>query len=210
LHTVTNLSISKRDFLETVSEGKIPPLFTEIPYAEPALVYPNFSGPESFILESVKGPYKTARYSFIGFDPYKVFKVKDGNAEITSKQTTFSPREHPLRTLRRFFGEYRQKSINDLPPFQGGAVGLFSYDFVHYIERLPSTTSDDLKVPDLHIFMVDRLLAFDHLKKKAWAMVCPGARSIKKRKSYSDWSELFDEAEMELAGVIERVKPSKN
>jgi anthranilate/para-aminobenzoate synthase component I len=53
---------------------------------------------------------------------------------------------------------------------------MLSYDFVHYLEKLPVNAADDLQVPDLHFFMIDRLIAFDHKTKKSWIIVCPGAR----------------------------------
>jgi aminodeoxychorismate synthase component I len=207
VHTVSTLSISKRNFIEAASNGKVPPVYTEIPYAEPASLYSRFSGPMSFILESVKGPYKTARYSFIGFEPYAVFRVKNGCSEIFTKQGSASYMEHPLKILKRLLDHYGQKPDDKLPPFQGGAVGLFSYDFVRCLEKLPATTKDDLKIPDAHILMVDRLLAFDRLEKKAWVIVCPGARHMREHYTRADWSECFDEAEMEMARITEGMNP---
>ena len=72
----------------------------------------------------------------------------------------------PLVRLKSLITAYKQKPIKSLPPFQGGAVGLLSYDFVQYLEKLPQTTKDDLKIPDAHFFMVDKLIAFDHTKRK--------------------------------------------
>ncbi|HYA12064.1 MAG TPA: hypothetical protein VEF37_03685, partial [Thermodesulfovibrionales bacterium] len=73
---------SKRDFLELVKNGKPPPIYEEIPYSHPQLIYESLASPNSFLLESIKGPMKIARYSFIGFDPYLIFKVKNGLIEI--------------------------------------------------------------------------------------------------------------------------------
>ncbi len=72
---------SKKNFLELVKNGKLPPLHKEIPYLHPHLIYESLASPNSFLLESMKGPMKIARYSFIGFDPYAVFKVKNGLIE---------------------------------------------------------------------------------------------------------------------------------
>ncbi|GAB4418177.1 MAG: aminodeoxychorismate synthase component I [Thermodesulfovibrionales bacterium] len=65
-----------------------------------------------------------------------------------------------------------------------------SYDFAHYLERLPKTTFDDLHIPDAHFFLIDRLIAFDHRDKKAWAVVSPGLRN-----PGGDLSLIYDEAE---------------
>src|SRR4030065_2671372 len=80
---------SKRNFLELVKNGKLPPLHKEIPYFHPHLIYESLASPNSFLLESMKGPMKIARYSFIGFDPYAIFKVKNGFLEI--KTPLYSP-----------------------------------------------------------------------------------------------------------------------
>ncbi len=163
----------------------------EIPYVSPHLLYPRFSGSESFLLESVKGPENIACYSFIGFNPYTIFRLKDGVVETQSAHEGTSPNDKPLRKLEHLLDDYSQLPSADLPPFQGGAVGLLSYDFVRYLERIPDSTVDDLCIPDAHFLMVDRLISFDHKKNKAWAVVCPGARHGK----CGDYSRIYDEAE---------------
>ncbi len=84
--------------------------------------------------------------------------------------------KRPLGRVRELLLSYPQKKNPHLPPFQGGAIGLLSYDFVHYLEGLPKTAADELQIPDAHFFLVDRLFAFDHTERKAYAIVCPGAR----------------------------------
>jgi anthranilate/para-aminobenzoate synthase component I len=152
------------------------PVFREIPFRNPVEIYEKLRSVNSFLFESVKGSEHIARYSFIGIEPYLTVKVKDGLIEIDcSGRKTLSGR-NPLQRLRELVNAYKQEPVKELPPFQGGAAGMLSYDFVHYFERLPSAAIDDLQVPDAHFFMIDRLVAFDHLEKKAWIIVCPGAR----------------------------------
>lgn len=214
LSTSSRLSISKRDFLDTVKQDHVPPVYIEIPYASASALYPGFSGPGSFLFESVKGPHKIARYSFIGFAPYMAFKIKNSLLEIESRDKSKHPgpvdpisSRNPLKILAGILGLYRQKPDPCLPPFQGGAAGLLSYDFVHYLEELPATTTDDLKIPDAHFFMIDRLLAFDHLQKKTWIIFCPGARELLPESAdLPDWPEKFDEAEYELAQMQKAVR----
>jgi len=188
---------AKKDFLKSAKGGEITPVYSEIPYQSPHLVYESFISPNSFVFESVKGPEKIARYSVIGFDPYRIFKVKDGSIEITYKGRKAVSTGNPLARLKSLATVYKQKPIDLLPPFQGGAAGLLSYDFVQYLEKLPKTTKDDLKIPDAHFFMIDKLIAFDHVDKKAWIIVCPAARDTEL--SYGDidmdWDEKYEEAE---------------
>ena len=198
---------SKKNFLKLIKSGKIAPVYREITYAEPHLVYESLISPNSFLLESVKGPENIARYSFIGFDPYLTFKVKDGAVEITAKGKKAVSSVPPLARLKSLVDAYRQTPLKALPPFQGGAVGLLSYDFVRYLEKLPKTTKDDLKIPDAHFFMIDKLIAFDHPAKKAWIVVCPGARDTEL--GYGDvdvdWAEKYDEAEQEIEKISAEV-----
>jgi anthranilate/para-aminobenzoate synthase component I len=199
---------SKRDFLELVKNGKPPPLHEEIAYSPPHLIYESLASPNSFLLESMKGPMKIARYSFIGFDPYAIFKVKDGLIEIESSKEKVAVSGKPLYVLKELVASYRQIPSEHLPPFQGGAVGFLSYDFVQYIEKLPSFATDDLNLPDAHFLMIDKLVAFDHHDKKCWIIVCPGARNAGKENL--DWSEKYEESEYEINKILKKVSSYKS
>ena len=194
---------SKKNFLKFVKYGEIPPAYKEIPYSPPHLVYESLMSPSSFLLESVKGPENIARYSFIGFDPYLTFKIKDGVVEITAKGKKAVSNVPPLARLKSLVDAYRQTPLKSLPPFQGGAVGLLSYDFVRYLEKLPKAARDDLQIPDAHFLMIDKLISFDHLDKKAWIVVCPGARDTEF--GYGDldvdWAGKYDEAEETIKDI---------
>ncbi|MCK5286811.1 MAG: anthranilate synthase component I family protein, partial [Thermodesulfovibrionia bacterium] len=99
----------------------------------------------------------------------------------------------------------------DIPPFQGGAAGLLTYDFLHCLERVPTTTTDDLKIPDIHMFLFDRLISFDHKEHRAWAVVCPGARDkgIDKKTAYSDALEMLQSISARAkTGSIASEKPA--
>ena len=160
----------------TFNTESLPPIFRELPFQDPFEVYKRLRSCNSFLLESVKGHENIARYSFIGIEPYLIVKVKDGAVEIDCQGRKTLSSRNPLQRLRELVNAYQQETVEGLPPFQGGAAGVLSYDFVHYLEKLPKTATDDLNVPDAHFFMIDRLIAFDHAAKKSWIIVCPGAR----------------------------------
>jgi anthranilate/para-aminobenzoate synthase component I len=199
---------SKKDFLELVKNGRIPPLSEEIPYLPPSLIYEYIASPNSFLLESMKRPMKIARYSFIGFDPYAIFKVKNGFIEVESSDKKTAISGKPLNILKELVSSYKQVPSEHLPPFQGGAVGVLSYDFVRYLEKLPSVAVDDLNLPDAHFLMVDKLIAFDHQEQKCWVIVCPGARD--RGKELLDWSEKYEEAEYEINKTMASVNSHKS
>lgn len=158
------------------------------------------------LLESIKGPSKIARYSFIGFKPYSALKAKDGTVEINKGGLRTISSRRPLEKLRELVTAYGQMPAEGLPPFQGGAMGLFSYDFVHYFEKLPKKANDDLDIPDAHFLMLDKLIAFDHLLGKAWAIVCPGADETGlgyPPASKAEWSKKFDDSLRGLEKICE-------
>ncbi|MBI5213496.1 MAG: anthranilate synthase component I family protein [Nitrospirae bacterium] len=213
-------NLNKKDFLDIVGSGGIPPLYVEIPYAEPFAVYESLGcGANSILLESVKGPYRIARYSFIAFDPYLVFTVKNGEVKIEAKgkgqraKVNAVSFRNPLDRLKELVTAYPQKPVQELPPFQGGAIGLLSYDFVRYIENIPRKAVDDLNIPDAHFLLVDRVIAFDHQQQKAWAIISPGARHMElgyRDISDIDWDSAYDEAEARLKAIGNRLKERQN
>lgn len=148
----------------------------------------------SFLLESASGQVKTGRYSFIGTDPYLIFKSKGKEIEIIRDRKKTITHGSPLKILREIVGQYEIDRIDGLPPFIGGAIGILNYDFVHHLERLPRTTIDDLKLPDAHFIFVDTVLAFDHYTNRAWIITNPVIRN-----------EDYDEAILRIGEMAERL-----
>ena len=120
------------------------------------------------MLESAEGPRKLSQYSFIGFSPTRVVKVKN------QKYTEFSPdsnsssvdTDEPFARLRAILSENRTTYRGFR--FVGGLVGYFSYDAVRYLESLPSHATDDLNFPDLEFGVYDDGIVFDHLTGQAY------------------------------------------
>ncbi len=199
------LTLSKKEFVEKCDKGKIPPVASNIAFCRPATVYEKLFQNNSILLESAKGPERIARYSFIALEPYIEFKVKGGRVEVIADGHKSISAGKPLHRFREILGSYPHIHDPRLPPFQGGAIGLISYDFVHYFEKLPKTTKDDLQIPDAHFLIVDKVIAFDHKEGRAWVVVAPGARDT--RLGYNelghDHSLLYDRAETDLVRIKE-------
>jgi anthranilate/para-aminobenzoate synthase component I len=194
------INLSKKDFLDEVQKGRIPPLFKEVPYSDPFHFYRSFTDRgNSIFLDSAKVTSRIARYSFIAADPYLTFRLKDGEVEIgdiANGLKTLSFR-NPLERLNELLAVYPQNPDPGLPPFQGGAVGLFSYDFARHIERLPDHALDDLRIPEAHFLFADMVYAFDHVLKKAWVICAPGAGLTGlgyKDITDIDWAVAYEEA----------------
>lgn len=135
----------------------------------PIRVFQQFSRDKrAFLLESVEGGVKWARYSFIGTDPFLVMRVKRGVATIEQggrTQTLSSP--DPIQLIREKLRSYRSPQLPELPPFTGGAIGFFGYDLLQYYEkRLPQHGKDDLAMDDMHFMFCDKVVVFDHFKQQ--------------------------------------------
>jgi anthranilate synthase component 1 len=120
----------------------------------------------AFLLESVEGGVKWARYSFIGTDPFLIVSAKNGVtvAEAGGERKTF--REPPLSVLKSYLRAYRSPALPDLPRFTGGAVGFFGYDLLRYYEKLPAHRNDDLQMDDIRFMFCDQVIVFDHFKQR--------------------------------------------
>lgn len=123
----------------------------------------------AYILESIEGPKKLARFSFIGFDPDVVIRVKNGETEI--QNTRFGERTRtkvsdPLLVIKEIVGA----SQNTSQEFRliGGAVGYLSYDAIRYWEKLPEAASDDSAFPELEMGIFDDGIVFDHEKNQTF------------------------------------------
>lgn len=201
----------KKDFTEGARSGSLSPVYAELPFVPPQQLYQNLEGPYTALLESIKGPEKIARYSFIGVRPCLVFKVKKGEVEEVSKGKRLLSSAHPLRRLRTVMYRYKITAPECLPPFVGGAVGMLGYDFVHYLERLPCTAVDDIHIPDAHFMIFDTTIAFDHARRKTWIISCPGAEeAVNETTLHIDqWGTYYDRACEKIHGLYETVARTK-
>ncbi|MBA4397568.1 MAG: anthranilate synthase component I, partial [Syntrophus sp. (in: bacteria)] len=100
-----------------------------------------------FLLESVEGGEKWARYSFVGADPRLIFEVSGDEVLIRAGGNVQRLRHEgrPLMFLQNLLSRYRPVPVAGLPRFYGGAVGFLGYDMVRYFERLPTERADELK-----------------------------------------------------------------
>ncbi|MBI4698684.1 MAG: anthranilate synthase component I family protein [Nitrospirae bacterium] len=173
LDLMLNVLPTKKIFIEEAQRGRVHPVYAELPFIPPQQVYESIRGPYSFLLESIKGPEKIARYSFAGAEPFMTYSVKNGSIAIQAKEKNIITSLSPLKKLKELIASYNIEPAKGLPPFLGGAVGLISYDFVHYLERLLRNAIDDLQIPDAHFLLVDNFAAFDHKDKKTFLVSCP-------------------------------------
>jgi len=122
----------------------------------------------SFFLDSGMDPGKLGRYSFIGSSPFLVLTSRGSEITLTRGAEKSNLGGNPFDVLNNFLGVYHLDSSSPQVPFLGGAVGYFSYDLCHFIERLPGTAVDDLQLPECYFSFYDLVVAFDNLQGRAY------------------------------------------
>jgi para-aminobenzoate synthetase component 1 len=126
--------------------------------------------PFCFFLDGSMDPQNFGRYSFMGGSPFLRFRSRGDSISIVSDNSSLEVKGNPFDVLGRYLDMYRLDN-HDMPfPFGGGAVGYFSYDLCHFIERLPSTAVDDLGLAECWFGFYDLILAFDNLLEKAFVI----------------------------------------
>jgi anthranilate synthase component I len=128
-------------------------------------------GASSFLLESVEGGEKWARYSLIGVGSRARFQARGANVEWTERGETrrFDAGGDPLAVLRARLAEFRPVTLPgvELPRFTGGAVGMVGYDWVRFIEKLPDANPDPIGLPDVWFSFPDSVVVYDNLRHTA-------------------------------------------
>ena len=119
----------------------------------------------SFLLESVEGGEKVARYTYLGADPFLVVEASGDKVALLRNGDRRELKGNVFHILRETAAEFRPARVEGLPPFSAGAVGFVGYDAVRLIEpRIPAFDKDDLETPDAVFLFFSTLLAFDHVK----------------------------------------------
>ncbi|MFH1962267.1 MAG: aminodeoxychorismate synthase component I [bacterium] len=148
------------------------PLIEHITFIDPAQVFPIFNDQRyRFFLDSGMNGYGLGQYSFIGFDPFLVFKSRGENIEIWTGTTSKDLCGNPFTILRQIIDQYKlpvPEMLPTLPSFLGGGVGYFSYEMGNLMEELPVKAMDDLNIPDCIICLYDIILIFDHKQGQAY------------------------------------------
>jgi anthranilate synthase component I len=119
----------------------------------------------SFLLESVEGSERWARYSFLGTRPQRIFKARGNEVEIieNGKKIRFTS-ESPLKSLEELLRGCRSVTVPGVPPFFGGALGYVAYNAVEQFHEIPDNKTDPLAMPEIFFIFVQTLVAFDNLK----------------------------------------------
>lgn len=155
-----------------------------------------------FLLESVEGGEKWGRYSFLGFDPVVDVKCRDGVVTVSNGATIEIKTDDPGEVIKGILGEYKSPKFDYLPPFTGGFVGYFAYDYIKYAEKsLVLNGADEVGFDDVDLMLFDKVVAFDHLRQKIILIV-----NIKTDNLEQNYNRAIVELE-KMAGVIKGPAP---
>ncbi|MEJ2184872.1 MAG: anthranilate synthase component I [Gemmatimonadota bacterium] len=165
--------------------------------------YAKLAGPPfGFLLESLVGGEKWARYTFLGSAPREAWRLQDGRVSRWTRETGWSdgePVDDPLGVLDRLVSERPVAAPDGLPRFIGGAVGYLGYDVVRFIEHLPAPPPDTLGLPDALFMLTDTVLAIDNVYGRAHAIATvdvAGADGV------AELRRLYDDAVARLDHIV--------
>ncbi|MEE2752187.1 MAG: anthranilate synthase component I family protein [Myxococcota bacterium] len=164
----------------------------------------------AFLLESVEGGERWARYSFIGLDPYRVVRARNHSCEIQNSDgsTSQEHREDPLSLLQEELSRQTWLGPSTLPRFAGGAVGWLGWDAVRWWEPLaaPRPTPDCWT---LHFMVPRSLLVFDNLRQRILAVRLVFCEQVENaEQAYQEAQATLDELEKRLLSPLSHVPHS--
>lgn len=162
-----------------------------------------------FLLESADQSQKWGRYTFIGYDPVLTVTCLDGTVKIKGETSFETDSESSKTVIRRLLAENRAPQLKEMPPFSGGLVGYFAYDYIKYSEPVLNLDAEDEEsFNDLDLMLFDKVIAFDHYQQKIFLI---------KNIRLEDAETEYYKAEMEIdslkrllmAGVFAENQPLK-
>src|SRR5918996_2539920 len=151
----------------------------------------------SFLLESAEQGQQVGRWSFLGFRPRTVIRLARG--------------EHPdpYRLVDEELARYRIAPLEGLPPFAGGAVGMFGYDLARTAEpSIGEPNPDEVGTPELAVMVTDVLLAFDHLRHEVTVLANVVAEGNVER-AYEDAATAIADVREGLRGPVPQARAGR-
>ncbi|NVN90227.1 MAG: anthranilate synthase component I [Desulfuromonadales bacterium] len=191
-------------FLELSHKGNLIPVYREImaDMDTPVSAFRKLDdGRFSFLLESIEGGEKWARYSFLGSTPSMIVRSKGSCVEIIqSSGTTAMVSDNPLATIRDIMARFTPVEVEGLPRFFGGAVGYLGYDMVRHFEHLPTSKPAVIDAFDSYLLITDTIVIFDTMSQKI--KVVSNAHITEGRSP----REAYDEAMATIDSIVKRLR----
>ncbi|MBO4375301.1 MAG: anthranilate synthase component I family protein [Lachnospiraceae bacterium] len=145
-----------------------------------------------FLLESAKAEEKWGRYTFLGYDPKLSITCSDGDIRIGNVRMET---DDPSECIRNVLKDFKSPKLDYLPPFTGGLVGYFSYDYLKYSEpKVRCDVEDTEGFMDVDLMLFDRVIAFDNMRQKIALII---------NMSLDDIDSAYNKAVLELKAMAE-------
>ncbi|MDR0963056.1 MAG: anthranilate synthase component I [Clostridium sp.] len=147
-----------------------------------------------YLLESAEANKVWGRYSFLGFDPIIEVTAKNAVGRVLSKEGERSFSGDPAEEIRKLLLTHKSPVLSNLPPFTGGLVGHFSYDYIQYAEPTLHFTSDtEKRFRDADFMMFDKVIAFDSYQQKIILIVNLMTNTDELRAAYDQTLQTLEE-----------------
>ncbi|MBI4844162.1 MAG: anthranilate synthase component I [Nitrospirae bacterium] len=189
-------------FKEKAKEGNLIPVYREIlaDLDTPLSAFLKLRGKAGFLLESIEGGEKWARYSFLGSEPSLIIEGKGKQMTIRrgKKREKVKFERDPLEIVSAELKKYKPVITEGLPRFFGGFVGYIGYDTVRFFEKLPDMRRKSAGHPDMFLMLTDTLLVFDNLSQTIKVI----SNAYTEGKSAED---AYKEAEIKINSIVKKL-----
>ncbi len=198
-------NLTKEEFRKLAKKGNLIPLYRQVlaDFDTPLSAFTKIDkGEYSYLLESVEGGERIARYSFLGSRPSLVFMSRGRDITIikSGKKETFRTKRDPFFEIKKIMKAYTFVEVDGLPRFSGGLVGYAGYDLVRFFEKIPEKNKDDLGMQDSIYVLTDTLLIFDHVEHNI--------KVISNAHVTNNADKAYDEAVAKIENIVKQL--SKN
>lgn len=151
-----------------------------------------------YMLESLEDSSNWGRYTFLGYDPKLELNCTNGVLHIKNGTDIAIETTNPAQYIQKIIEDYKSPKIKSLPPFTGGLVGYFSYDFIKYSEpSLNLDANDEENFNDIDLMLFDKVIAFDNFKQQIILIVNVKTDGFK---------ENYEKAKLQLEEMVNLIK----
>jgi len=151
----------------------------------------------SFIFESVEKGKIKGRYTIFGKNPDKIWEFNNNNSYLIKNKKKIRLKEKPQKLIEDIIENFKFNIPLGLPPISSLISGYFSYDAIRYVENIPNTCKDDLKVPDVRLLRPRTLIIHDNFKKKIFYII-----NIFKDEKINNYPKKYLEIKSDLSKLL--------
>ncbi len=151
----------------------------------------------SFIFESVEKGKIKGRYTIFGKNPDKIWEFNNNNSYLVKDNKKIRLKDKPQKLIENIIENFKFDVPPSLPPISSLISGYFSYDSIRYIENIPNTCKDDLKMPDVRLLRPRTLIIHDNLKKKIFYII-----NTFKDEKITDYKKKYFEIKSDLSKLL--------